>query len=159
MQKPSTNHRGGKRRTKERVDAPSRRTHGSRAESTETHCKMNLKLHYFHALQEWYLSKRSDATLEHTNHCPIADAANQLNEDDLDPTQVQYLRMMYEQGVPHSSIAGVMSEVMKHKRKKGLFLAQTVKNITAKVQKAMNVVAGIDSPWSVAKKTLKVLTE
>ena len=60
--------------------------------------------------------------------------------------------MMYEQGVPHSSIAGVMNEVMKHKGKKGAFLAQTVKNITAKVQNAMNVVAGIDSSWSVAQK-------
>ena len=67
------------------------------------------------------MSKRGDATLEHTYHYPIADEANQLNEDDLDPTQVQYLRMMYEQGVPHSSIAGVMSEVMKHKGKKGAF--------------------------------------
>ena len=139
-------------------ESPSRRTHGSRAQSSETRCKMHLKVHYFHASQQWYLSKRGDVTLEHTNHGQIADAATQLNEDDLDPTQVQYLRMMYEQGVPHSSIAGVMSEVMKHKGKKGLFLAQTVKNITSKVQKAMNVVAGIDSPWSVAKKTLKVLT-
>ena len=48
---------------------------------------------------------------------------------------------------------------MKYKGKKGAFLAQTVKNITAKVQNAMNAVAGIDSSWSVAKKTLKVLTE
>ena len=50
-----------------------------------------------------------------------------------------------------------MSEVMKHKGKKGLFLAQTVKNITSKVQNAMNVIAGIDSSWSVAKKTLAIL--
>ena len=105
------------------------------------------------------MSKRGDATLEHTYHRRIADDANQLNEDDLDSTQVQYLRMMYEQGVPHSSIAGVMNEVMKHQGKKGAFLARTVKNITAKVQNAMNVVAGIDSSWSVAQNTLFLLTE
>ena len=58
VRKPSTDHRGGKQRTKECVDSPSRRTHGSRAQSTETRCKMNLKVHHFHASQQWYLSKR-----------------------------------------------------------------------------------------------------
>ena len=159
MQTASTDYRGGKRRTKEHVVAASRRTHGLRAESTETCCKINLKVHYYHESKEWYLSKRGDATLEHTYQCLIADKANQLNEDNLDPAQVQYLRMMYEQGVPHSSIAGVMSEVMKHKGKKEYFLAKTVRNITGKVQKAMDLVAGIDSLWLVAKTTLKVLTE
>ena len=120
---------------------------------------MNFKVLFYHESEEWYLSKRGDSTLLHTYHPRIVDDANQLNEDDMDSTQVHYLRMMYEQGVPHSSIAGVMSEVMKQKGKKGAFLAQTVRNITAKVQKAMDVVAGIDSSWSVAKKTLKVLTE
>ena len=67
------------------------------------------------------MSKRGDATLEHTYHRRIADNANQLNEDDLDSTQVQYLRMMYEQGVPHSSIAGIMSEVMNIKGRRDSF--------------------------------------
>ena len=56
------------------------------------------------------MSKRGDATPEHPYHRRIADDANQLNEDDLDSTQVQHLRMMYKQGVPNSSKAGVMSE-------------------------------------------------
>ena len=105
------------------------------------------------------MSKRVDITLLHTYYPRIVDDTNQLNEDDMDSTQGHYLRMIYDQGVPHSSIVGVMSEVLKQKGKKGAFFAQTVRNITAKVQKAMDVVAGIDSSWLVAKKTLKVLTE
>ena len=82
---------------------------------------MNFKVSFYHESEEWYLSKLGNITLLHTYHPRIVDDANQLNEDDLDSTQVQYLRMMYEQGVPHSSIADVMSEVMKQKGKKGAF--------------------------------------
>ena len=105
------------------------------------------------------MSKRGDSTLLHTSHPRILEDANQLNKDDLNSTQVQYLRIMYEQGVFHSSKAGIMSKVMKQRGKKGAFLAQTVKKITIKVQKAMGIVAGIYSLWSVAKKTLTLLTK
>ena len=47
VRKTSTDYRGGKRRTKEPVEAANQRTHGSRAESTETRCKMNLKVFFF----------------------------------------------------------------------------------------------------------------
>ena len=66
---------------------------------------------------------------------------------------------MYEQGVGPSSIADVMTEVLKQKGKKGDFLAQTVNNVTTQVQTAMDLVAGIDTNWSVAQKTLKRLNE
>ena len=120
---------------------------------------MNFKVLFYHKSDEWHLSKRGDSTLLHTYHPRIVDDANQLKKDDMDSTQVYYLRIMYEQGAPHSSMADVMSEVMRQKGKKGALLAQTVRNITAKVQKAMDVLAGIDLSWSVAKKTLKVMTE
>ena len=103
--------------------------------------------------------KRSDITLAHTSHPRKVEDAQQLNEDDLDSTQLHYLKMMYEQGVGHSSIADVMTEVIKQKGKKGAFLAQTVRNITTKLQTAMDLVAGIDSTWSVAQKTLQKLNE
>ena len=48
VQKTSTDYRGGKRRTKEPVETASRRTHGSRAESKETQCKMNFKVLFYH---------------------------------------------------------------------------------------------------------------
>ena len=61
---------------KEPVEAANRRTHGSRAESTEARCKMNLKVFFLRESEEWHFSKRGDATLEYTYHHRIHEEKN-----------------------------------------------------------------------------------
>ena len=157
--KPSTDHRVEKRRSKKTAENRIRRTHGSRATLKETRCKMTIKIMLFQQTREWYLSKRVDSTFKHSFHPQKDEDAQKLDQDDLDTTELHYLKLMYETGVGPSSIADVMTEVLKQKGKKGDFLAQTVNNVTTQVQTAMDLVAGIDTKWSVAQKTLKRLNE
>ena len=91
---------------------------------------MNIKIMLFHQTREWYLSKRVDSTLKHSFHPTKDDDAQQLDQDNLDTTELHHLKLMYEISVGPSSIADVMTEVLKQKEKKGCFLSQTVNNVT-----------------------------
>ena len=66
---------------------------------------------------------------------------------------------MYDHGVPSSTIANIMNQVFKNDGKHGEFLATTIKNISRKTQEAMDEIAGIDSDFSIAKKTILRLKE
>ena len=88
VRKPSTDHRGGKRSTQKTAENRIRRTHGSRATSKETSCKMNIKIMLFHQTGEWYLSKRFDSTLKHSFHPQKDKDAQKLDQDNLDTTEL-----------------------------------------------------------------------
>ena len=105
------------------------------------------------------MSKRGDSTLQHSFHPPTYEDAELLDEDNLDSMKLHYLKFMYEQGVGSPSIADITTEVVKQRGKKRAFLAKMVCSTTTQLQIAMDLVAGIDKDWSVAKKTLKKLNE
>ena len=90
-----------------------RRTHGSRATPKETRCKMNIKIMLFHQTGEWYLSKRVDSTLKHSFHPEKDEDAEKLDQDNMDTTEIHYLKLMYETGVGPSSTSDVMTETLK----------------------------------------------
>ena len=105
------------------------------------------------------MSKRGDSTFKHSCHPTKDEDAQQLDQDDLDSTELHYLKFMYEQGVGPSSIADVMTEVLKQKGKKEAFLAKIVQKVTTQLHTAMDLVASTDTVWSVAQKTLQKWNE
>ena len=66
---------------------------------------------------------------------------------------------MFKQGISPSSIADIMSKMLKENGKEGHFLAQLIRNMNVKIQTAMDVAAGVDKDWLIAQRTLKKLNE
>ena len=77
-----------------------------------------------------------------------------LTQNDLSSSQMNYLQLMYDQGVPQSTIADIMSQVVNKDEKNDEFISSTIRNIGDQTQKAMDEIAGISPDFSVAKKTL-----
>ena len=67
---------------------------------------------------------------------------------------MNYLQLMYDQGVSQSTIADKMSQVVNKDGKTGEFIVSTIRNIGDQSQKAIDEIAGINPDFSVAKKTL-----
>ncbi len=67
---------------------------------------------------------------------------------------MSYLQLIYEHGVPWSTVADVMSQVVNKDGITGEFPSSTIKNIGNKTQKTMYEIAGISPNFNVAKKTL-----
>ena len=66
---------------------------------------------------------------------------------------------MYENGISQTTIANVMTNAVNKEGITGEFLGSTIKNITTGMQQAMDEIAGIDSSWSIAQKTIQKLNE
>ena len=105
----------------------------------------------------WYLGKNSQ--LNHRFHLEDPPEVNQLNESDLTPDQVDWIKEMYLSGITSGDIASVMNGYFDKKGRKGEFLTQTIKNITQQIAKESEVIAGIDRDFSVAGKTLAYLNQ
>ena len=94
----------------------------------------------------------SNSVLQHSFHSPTEPDSKSITEKDLSDAQLNYINLMYEYGVPPSTIANIMSQVFKNDGKPGEFIASTIKNISKKTQQAMDVIAGIDADFNVAKR-------
>ena len=66
---------------------------------------------------------------------------------------------MFKQGISPSSIADIMSKMLKENGKEGHFLAQLIRNMNVKIQTTMDMAAGVDKNWSIVHHTLKKLNE
>ena len=82
-----------------------------------------------------------------------------LNQADLSKNQFNYMRLVYDKGVSNQTIANIMSKVLNKSGKSGEFLADTIKNINAKCQAAMDEIANISSDMTIAEKTMGRLNE
>jgi hypothetical protein len=66
---------------------------------------------------------------------------------------LNYLQLMSEFGIPKSTIARIMTRKLNDEGMKGEFISDTVRNISEKIQTAMDEMAGISPDYSVAKRT------
>jgi hypothetical protein len=73
------------------------------------------------------LSNRSECTLKHNFHPSHIVDSKLLNEDDLDESQLNYLKMMYECGVSSTGIVDIMNAAVGQKGKQGDLSASIVK--------------------------------
>ena len=135
-----------------------KRTDSGKAPSKATRCKMQISLFLSKVDDCWYMLQNS-TNFDHSFHPKERVNSTKLNANDLNEKQMNYLRLMYEQGVPNQTIANIMSNVVNEAGKEGEFLSSTIKNITVKCQKIMDEIAGISSDMSIAEKTLRNLTE
>jgi hypothetical protein len=138
-------------------DNSTRRTSGSVAVSKVTRCKMSLQLKRFHNSGCWYLGKGSN--LHHTFHCPIEPEVTKLSDTSLNSEEVDYMKILYHNGVGVASMGKILTSLAKRRGVKGLYLSQTVRNMTERLQSTMNEVSGIDPKWTVAQKTIHSMNE
>jgi hypothetical protein len=82
-----------------------------------------------------------------------------LSETNLNGEEIDYMKVLYKNGVGVVSMGKILTFPPKKRNVKGLFLAQTVRNMTHRLQATMNEVSGIDSKWYVAPKTIHVMNE
>ena len=74
--------------------------------------------------QEWYLSNRSKFTLQQSFHPPTDKESHKFGEGDLDEVEHSYSRLLCKQAISPSSMANIMTEVLKEKGKEGHFLTK-----------------------------------
>jgi hypothetical protein len=134
-----------------------RRTSGSVAVSQETRCKMCIRLTRYHTSGCWYLATGSN--VDHKFHLPIRPEVTKLSECNLNNEEVDLMKLLYNNGVGVASMGKIMTSLSKKRNVKGLFLTQTVRNMTARLQSTMNHVSGIDPKWTVAQKTIHSMNE
>lgn len=137
--------------------AAKKRTLGSLAPTAKQRCFANVELDMFKQDGSWYLN--SGTNFNHSYHGEEHKDSATLNESDLNEDDFNYMRLMYDSGVPNQTIANIMTNVANSAGKQGEFLSSTIKNINEKVQKAMDAIAGIEVDFSVAEKTIAVLKE
>ena len=89
------------------------------------------------------------------DHYPLTLTAQLLSESDLNPQQIEFIHLMYENGVAQSAISNIMAHVVPN----GQLLSKTIKNITTKVQCAMDAMSNIDPSMYAATKTSIRLNE
>ena len=125
------------------------------AESKETKCSMNINFFISPHDGYWYLNKNSN--MQHSFHFLLNEDSSLLNKDNLNQTQMDMIHEMYNIGIPDSSIAEIMSNLVNKSGTKGEFSASTIRNITTERQNAVNKIADVSSDWSIAKKTIAKL--
>lgn len=131
-----------------------RRGRSSSVRSTpETRCNMNIHLVMSKKSGNWYL--HGDSSLDHVFHTAIVPETVLLAEDDLSDHQHYMLNLMHNMQVSESTIANVMTQWLNDEGKKGEFLPQAIKRISARTQKAIDSISGISADMSVAEKTLE----
>ena len=151
-----TDRRGSKSATKlDKANSQKKRTQSNLAESKETKCQMNIQFFMCPHLGYWYLNQKSN--LQHSFHAPVDPNGSLLNKDNLNQTQMDMISEMYNVGIPASSIAEIMSNLVNKEGKSGEFIASTIRNITNDMQKAMDTISKVSSDWSLAKKTMEQL--
>jgi len=138
-------------------DKATRRTSGSVAVSKETRCNMCLRLTRFYNSGSWYLGKGSN--LRYTFHCPVEPEVTKLSDTSLNAEEVDCMKIWYNNGVGVASMGKILTSLAKRRGVKGLYLAQTVRNMTERLQSTMNEVSGIDPKWTVAQKTIHSMNE
>ena len=150
--------RSRKKITKTNIDNDERvklRNSGKRAYHADTACGASITLFHFRNTGNWFLSKHG--SLVHTSHGIDSKEAQLLKEDDLTFQEKSFMKILHEKNVGNTAIARVMNEILQQRNVKGSFLPKTIDNITTRLQNAMDVVAGVDSSWSLAQKTLAKL--
>ena len=120
---------------------------------------MNIKIFYSEFDCCWYLS--SSSQLEHRFHPEKYPRTDLLKQADLSENQCSYLCLgiMYDEGISNQTIANIMSAVLDKSGKSGEFLVDTIKNINAKCQAAMDEIANISSDMTIAEKKMGRLNE
>ena len=79
---------------------------------------------------------------------------NHLNAEEMD-----YMKVMYNNGVVVASIGRILTSLSKKRGVKGLYLSQTVCNMTLWLQQIMNELSGIVPKWYVTQKTIHAMNE
>lgn len=154
--KKTVDRRGQKAKTTSDNTTPlKRRTEGSRADSVDTRCHMNIQFFMSPGNGYWYLNEKSN--LCHTFHSEEEEDANLLNKEDLNQNQLDMIFAMYNHGIPSGSIADIMTNLVNKDSTKGEFIAQTISNITQEMQDAMDEISELNGDFSIAEKTIKKL--
>lgn len=92
--------------------------------------------------------------MQHDYHHELHEDATLLSKKDLKSDQLDFLELMYDNGVTSSTIANIMSTVVNKNGGKGEFIPSTINNITKEMKEAMDAIAGISADFSIAEKTI-----
>jgi len=160
FRKKAVDRRGSKTISKpsaKQTDPESRTTLTNQAPSAKKRFHMNIRLFMNTKSGNWYLHTKSD--FNHNFHPKLQQDASLLSKDDLSDDQLDFLKIMYENGISQTTIANAMTNAVNKEGITGEFLGSTIKNITTGMQQAMDEIAGIDSSWSIAQKTIQKLNE
>ena len=101
----------------------------------------------------WYLSE--DSVLEHLFHSRIEKQDSHFSEENLDDNQQNFVVRMYQEGVHPTTIANIMTSILNEKGLNGQFLPSAMKNMTRRMQNAIDKLEGIvSSDYTVAEKSI-----
>ena len=153
--KRTNKHNGYHTRNKTLQAHATRRTFTHSAISKDQRCMMCVNIFMDKISGDWFL--QSNSVLQHRFHPPVKPDTISLTQNDLSDSQLNYINLMYEHGVPSATIANIMNQLSKKDGNHGVFLAATIRNINAKTQEAMDALSDIDADFSIAKKTILTL--
>ena len=134
-----------------------RRTTGSTADLLESCCPMCIQFTHFHSSRCYYLLNKG-SNLEHNFHTAMKPEVVKLCDSHWNVEEMDYIKTMYNNGVG-DSISRILTSLSKKRGIKGLYLSQTVRNMTFWLQQTMNELSEIDPKWSVAQKTIHAMNE
>ena len=100
-----------------------------------------------------YYFIRSTSILDHSFHKALSPDKVTSNFKSMNEHHENILSILYNRGISSSSIADIMTDVVDD----GEFLGKNIINYTNKMQKAKELLEGIDPDFSVAEKTLATL--
>jgi hypothetical protein len=109
---------------------------------------------YLNGSNHWYLHSYGSC-LDHKHHPKLDVAANTLSEKDLSDAELKLTNLLYDNNVPLSTIAKVLTTLRDDDV--GTFLPKTLFNINEKCQSLIDVANGILLICSDAEKTLILL--
>ena len=145
-----------KHASQELVQNSKKRNTGGSAQSKERRCRMKIVVFEETSTGDWYFMNDL-SSFEHSYHGEVDVESTQLDESHMDEEDLNYLQLMSQQGIPPQTIANIMSTVVNEKGQSGEFLASTIKSISQKAQKALDLLKGISSNMSVAEETIAQL--
>ena len=136
---------------------PARRTKGNASDSRLTSCDMCVT--WFMDVNNgcFYLCKNS--VLQHSYHSRLEEQDTLLSEDNLNEDQMNFVIRMHQEGVNNTSISTIMTKILNDKGIRGEFVPSATRNMTRRMQEAIDTIDGISSDYSIAEKSIHRLNK
>ena len=124
--------------------------------SRETACDMCVNWFMDIKTGAFYLCQNS--VLDHRYHSRVEEEDILLTEDDMNEDQRNFVIRMHQEGVGPTSISTIMTKVLNDKGINGEFTPSAMKNVTRRMQAAIDELDGIvGGDYTIAEKSIKKL--
>ena len=101
--------------------------------------------------QRWFLSNKS--SLSHKHYYEVPPKAEKFDSTDLNDDVTSWMKHMYNMGLSNGTIASVLNGFLHNKGRKGSSDPTSVKNMTARYIKELDLLSNVSQDISQAERT------